>query len=109
MQKAAGIGPSFFGGKVVGRGLIISALITVAIFGNARAEYISPAEPSSLVNRTKVTLDEAAMADLSKQLVQLCGLLPDETWAPKAQRRHAQIVGLALAIDPANQAAHSRS
>lgn len=77
--------------------------------GPAYGDFIPPNDPASLVNTTEVKLDAGMMRELSNQLMDLAGLNQGEGWSPAAQRRHSQIIALALALDPANQRAEQLS
>lgn len=86
---------------------VAAAAICCALGGASPAlgDFLPPNDPGSLVNTTEVKLDAAMISELSKQFTNLAGLKQGEAWSPAIQRRHCQILALALALDPANQTA----
>jgi hypothetical protein len=67
--------------------------------------FIPPAEGPVPFRRDRLPLDADSMSTLSQQLVNLTGTL--DTAAPARLRTAAQLLALALALDPANRAART--
>lgn len=63
-------------------------------------DFVSPAEGPVAFRRDRVPLDADAMADLSKELEELAGGLNPQT--AESRRGAAQMLALAMALDPAN-------
>lgn len=79
----------------------------VLLLGSALAAFVPPAEGGAPFRRDKLPVDVATMTGLSQQMVTLAahanGLDPEDA------RIRAQLVGLALALDPANRRARDLS
>jgi hypothetical protein len=80
--------------------LWIAAVLAGVGFPAFAVEFVPPAEGPVAFRRDKVPLDAEAMAALSRQLEMLARGLSPET--PADFRGAAQMLALALALDPAN-------
>ncbi len=82
-------------------------LLGMLLAGSAFAAFVPPEEGGAPFRRDKLPVDVATMTGLSQQLVTLAahakGGEPDEV------RTRAQLIGLALALDPSNRRARDLS
>ena len=69
----------------------------------AAGEFAPPAEGPVMFRRDQVPLDVETMASLSRQLVPMAAGINRES--PASRRSSAQMLALAIALDPANSAA----
>lgn len=80
--------------------LWIACLLAGACLPSGAAEFTPPAEGPVAFRRDKIPLDVDAMSGLSRNLVTLAAALEGDT--PVKRRSAAQMMALALALDPAN-------
>ena len=97
----------YLGGMFEGNvhGLKIAGLFAVLVARLSAGEFAAPAEGPVAFRRDRVPLDAGAMGRLSQSLSTLAEGLSAET-APE-RRGAAQMLALALALDPANAKARS--
>ncbi|MGB6221703.1 hypothetical protein, partial [Haloferula sp.] len=76
-------------------------VLTFAIASLAQAAFVPPNDGPVPFRRDKLPVDADTMTSLSKQLVLLTGTM--DTSKAEETRRAAQILGLALALDPDNR------
>jgi hypothetical protein len=92
--------------NMMAMGIAAPALMAlIASTGLALGEFVGPAEGPVPFRRDRLPIDTDAMRDLSREVFGLAGGIKPTT--PKSQRDLAQVLALALALDPANRAARS--
>jgi hypothetical protein len=91
---------------MIAMGIAAPALMAlIASTGLVLGEFVAPAEGPVPFRRDRLPIDTDAMRDLSREVFGLAGGI--KPTAPKFQRDLAQVLALALALDPANRSARS--
>lgn len=78
-------------------------LVWGLMMGSGMGRFAPPQEEAAPFRRDRVPLDVETMTSLSRQLTMLVGLV--ERDRPEEERLVSQMLGLALALDPANRGA----